>query len=306
MTALDLVAAWRQTVRQIQGEAHRMPPRSNPTIRQRRLGAALRQLREAAGLSASDAAALLGVDRTRISNTEAGRFGISPTRVRTLAGNYQCTDHDLINALADMARDQTKGWWEEYRSSLPAFFLDIAELEWHARRIRNALTSHVPGLLQTEDHARAIFDLVIPGLPNNEVDLRVAFRLQRRRVFDRDDAPSYDAVVHESALRMQFGGRDVARSQLRHLLGASEHDRISLRVIPFSAGGFPGAGQTILYACGQVPQLDTVQLDTSHGSAFIDSATQLVNYRKLFDMMEPCVLDESKSRDFIHAIVQQL
>ncbi|MFC5725012.1 helix-turn-helix domain-containing protein [Streptomyces gamaensis] len=283
-----------------------MPPRSNPTIRQRRLGAALRQLREQAGISASDAAALLGVDRTRISNTEAGRFGISASRIRTLACNYRCPDKELVDSLADMAQDRTKGWWEEYRGRLPAFFLDIAEIEWHATRLRNALTSHIPGMLQTEDHARAIFDLVIPELPPDEVDLRVSHRLQRRRVLDRDNAPAYEAVIHEGALRMQFGGPSVAKAQLAFLLDVSEHEAISLRVIPFAAGGFPGAGQTILYACGPVPQLDTVQLDTSHGSVFIDSGMELANYRRLFDMMEPYILGEDESREFMHALAQEL
>ncbi|GAA2725731.1 MULTISPECIES: helix-turn-helix transcriptional regulator [Streptomyces] len=283
-----------------------MPPRSNPTIRQRRLGAALRQMREQAGMSASDAAALLGVDRTRISNTEAGRFGISAARVRTLACNYRCPDARLIDALADMAQDHTKGWWEEYRGTLPAFFLDIAELEWHSTRLRNALTSHVPGLLQTEAHARAIFEMVIPELPDDEVELRVAQRLRRREVLERDNPPLYEAVVHESALRMQFGGRGVARAQLEYLLEVSGHDRISLRVIPFTAGGFPGAGQTILYACGAVPQLDTVQLDTSYGSVFVDSEMQLANYRRLFEKAEACALDEAASRAFINGIVKEL
>ncbi|MCC3774957.1 helix-turn-helix transcriptional regulator [Streptomyces sp. UNOB3_S3] len=283
-----------------------MPPRSNPTIRQRRLGAALRQLREQAGMSALDAAALLGVDRTRISNTEAGRFGISAARVRTLACNYRCPDAELVDALADMAQDHTKGWWEEYRGSLPAFFLDIAELEWHATRLRNALTSHIPGMLQTEDHARAIFELVIPELPADEVDIRVSQRLARRRILDREDPPAYDAIIHESALRMQFGGRKVARAQLDSLLEAGEREHITLRVIPFSAGGFVGAGQTILYACGPVARLDTVQLDTSHGSVFIDSEMQLANYRKLLDRMECSALDENASRKFIHEIAQQL
>ncbi|MFF4534057.1 helix-turn-helix domain-containing protein [Streptomyces sp. NPDC001407] len=283
-----------------------MPPRSNPSIRQRRLGAALRHLREQAGMSALDAAAALGVDRTRISNTEAGRFGISAARVRALASNYACEDSGLVDALAALAEDQTKGWWEAYKGSLPAFFLDIAELEWHAVRIRNALTSHIPGLLQTADHARAIFDLVIPTMPADEIEIRVAHRLERLRVLDRDDPPAYEAIVHESALRMQFGGRSVARAQLAHLLEASERECVSLRVIPFERGAFPGAGQTILYACGPVPQLDTVQLDTSHGSVFIDAETQLANYRLLFDMMEPCVLSASESREFIHEIAQQL
>ncbi|MFE0044731.1 helix-turn-helix domain-containing protein [Streptomyces albireticuli] len=283
-----------------------MPPRSNPTIRQRRLGAALRQLREQAGMSASDAAALLGVDRTRISNTEAGRFGISAGRVRTLACNYRCPDAGLVQALAEMAQDHTKGWWERYRGSLPAHFLDIAELEWHAPRLRNALTSHIPGLLQTAEHARALFEMVIPQLPEEEVHLRVAQRLERRQVLERDTPPAYDAIIHESALRMQFGGRDVARAQLKHLLEAGEHDHISLRVIPFTAGGFPGAGQTILYAHGPVTELDTVQLDASHGSVFIDSGMQLANYRELLGKMELSALGEAESRELIHAIAQQL
>ncbi|MBB5116622.1 DNA-binding protein [Streptomyces eurocidicus] len=283
-----------------------MPPRSNPTIRQRRLGAALRQLREQAGMSASDAAALLGVDRTRISNTEAGRFGISAARVRTLACNYRCPDAGLVQALADMAQDHTKGWWEQYRGALPAHFLDIAELEWHALRLRNALTSHVPGLLQTADHARALFEMVIPQLPEEETRLRVAQRLERRQVLDRDDPPAYDAIIHESALHMQFGGRDVARAQLKHLLESGERDHVSLRVIPFTAGGFPGAGQTILYAHGPVTELDTVQLDASHGSVFIDSGMQLANYRELLSKMELSALSEEDSRQLIHAIAQQL
>ncbi|UGY93540.1 helix-turn-helix domain-containing protein [Streptomyces gobiensis] len=283
-----------------------MPPRSNPTIRQRRLGAALRQLREQAGLSATEAAALLGVDRTRISNTEAGRFGISPARVRTLACNYKCPDTALIDALADLAQDHSKGWWEEYRGELPAFFLDIAELEWHAVRLRNALTSHIPGLLQTEAHARAVFDIVIPELPPDEIDLRVAHRAKRSTLLDRENPPAYEALIHEAALRMRFGGRDTALDQLKHLLEMGEREHITLRVVPFSAGGFPGAGQTVLYAQGTVPQLDTVQLDTSYGSIFIDAQMQLANYRQLLDGMEKASLDEKASRDFIHNIARTL
>ncbi len=283
-----------------------MPPRSNPTIRQRRLGAALRQLREQSGMSATDAANLLGVDRTRVSNTEAGRFGISPARVRTFACNYQCADTDLIDALAELAQDHSKGWWEEYRDTLPLFFLDIAELEWHATRLRNALTSHIPGLLQTEEHARAVFSFAIPQLPTVEIDRRVAHRRQRATVLDCKSPPGYEALIHEAALRMQFGGRATARKQLEHLLATSERDHVTLRVVPFNSGGFPGAGQTVLYAHGSVPALDTVQLDTSYGSVFIDSATRLSNYRHLLHGMEKAALDEAASRDFIQAIAQDL
>ncbi|GAA0373353.1 helix-turn-helix transcriptional regulator [Streptomyces blastmyceticus] len=283
-----------------------MPSRSHPTQRQRRLGIELRKLREAAGMSAPEAGAAVNIKAYQVSHLEAGRVGVTPNRLRTLARNYGCADEALIDALVTMSDERDKEWWEEYRGVLPDFFLDIAEIEWHAKRLRNALTSHIPGLLQTEDHARAIFDMVIPELPAEQVDARVAHRLQRCGVLDRKDPPAYDAIIHESALRMQFGGRDVARAQLKHLLDFGERDLVSLRVIPFEAGGFPGAGQTVLYACATVPPLDTVQLDTSYGSVFVDSEEQLANYRRLFSKMELCALDERESRQFIHSIAQQI
>lgn len=283
-----------------------MPSRSQPTQRQRRLGVELRKLREAAGMSAPEAGAAVGIKAYQVSHLEAGRVGVTPNRLRTLARNYGCTDEALVDALVAMSDERDKEWWEEYRGVLPGFFLDISEIEWHATRLRNALTSHIPGLLQTEDHARAIFEMVIPELPAEQVDARIAHRLQRRRVLDRKNPPTYDVIIHESALRMQFGGRDVARAQLRHLLEVGERDGVSIRVIPFESGGFPGAGQTVLYACAAVPSLDTVQLDTSYGSVFVDSEAQLANYRRLLSKMELCALGKRDSRQFIHSIARQM
>src|SRR4051794_26463046 len=96
-----------------------------PTARQQRLGAELRQLRVAAGQSTEYAARLLGLDRAKISNMEAGTRIISPERVRTLASNYDCSDDAYVAALVAIAQDSERGWWEDYRGSLPSGFLDI-------------------------------------------------------------------------------------------------------------------------------------------------------------------------------------
>ncbi|MEU0964699.1 helix-turn-helix transcriptional regulator [Streptomyces sp. NPDC005917] len=283
-----------------------MPPRSTPTARQRRLGAELRKLRVAAGMTTEFAAGLLDVPRTNVPNMESGRSGISPDRVRTLAGNYGCVDEELVNALADMASARGKQWWEEYRGQLPDGFLDIAEMEWHARRLRIAVTVHLPGLLHTEEHARAVFEQVIPRLPAADVDVRVAHRLDRRQVLDKPDGPSLDVILHEAALRMQFGGPAVAKRQLEYLLDVSERDDATLRVIPFRAGGFPGAGQSVVYAENAVPQLDTVELDSTHGPEFIDSEMQLRKYRAQLDTMQALALAPTASRDFVRAIADDL
>ncbi|WP_307170199.1 helix-turn-helix transcriptional regulator [Streptomyces sp. B3I7] len=283
-----------------------MAARTSPTERQKRLGAEVRRMRTSAGVSAEYAAGLLGVDRGKISHIESGVRAISPERLRTLACNCDCHDERYVDALAEMARPGQRGWWDKYRGSLPQGLLDIAELEAHTVRMRAAYSIHIPGLLQTSDHALAVFRVVLPRLPEHEIALRLAHRVERQEVLDGDNAPKLLGMVHEAALRMQFGGPSVARAQLAHLLKKSEQPNVELRVIPFAAGAFPGAGQTVLYAEGPVPQLDTVQIDNSHGPDFLYADAQLAKYRAHLDWMERISLAPQASRDLIRHIGNEL
>ncbi|MET7914621.1 helix-turn-helix transcriptional regulator [Streptomyces avermitilis] len=280
--------------------------RSNPTGRQLRLGTELRKLRERAGLTSTQASRLLGVQQNQISNVEAGRAGVSPDRVRTLACHYDCGDKPLVEALSDMATERTRGWWEEYREILPAVLLDLAEVEHHATALRTAVTVHIPGLFQTTDYAREIFRQDVPEMSPPDIEHRVSFRVKRQAVLYRDTPTPHQAIIHEAALRMKFGGPSVTRTQLKHLLAMSEREYMTLHVIPFDAGTFPGSGQSIYYSRGPVPQLDTVNLDQSHGPVFLDSEAQLDKYRVLLDRMEATALSPTQSRDFIHKVAQDL
>lgn len=185
-------------------------------------------------------------------------------------------------------------------------YRDIAELEWHAKRLRIAVTVHLPGLLQTEEHARAVFEAVIPRLPAPDIDVRVAHRIDRQQVLDRADPPELDVIVHEAALRMEFGGPTVAKRQLEHLLHMSARDSVTVRVIPFKAGGFPGAGQSVVYAEASIPRLDTVELDSTHGPEFIDTEAQLRKYRAQLDAAETPALAATASQDFIRTLADDL
>ncbi|MCZ4125180.1 helix-turn-helix domain-containing protein [Streptomyces sp. H39-S7] len=277
-----------------------MPMRSNPTARQLRLGAELRKLRERAGLSSAEAARLLGVNSAQISNIEAARFGPSAERVRTLARNYDCSDPDLVDALVAMTGERKRGWWEEYRDTLPAGLLDLAELEHHTTGMRVAVVIHIPGLLQTLDHARATFQETVPPLLPHEVEHRLSYRLKRQGILYGDGRTQYAAVVHEAALRMGVGGPDVSRRQLAHLVEMSEHENVTITVIPFGVEAYVSSGQPITYVLGPVPKLDTVELDTPHGCEFLDAEAQLEKYRVVLDRMNSGALTPEKSRDLIH------
>lgn len=205
-----------------------------------------------------------------------------------------------------MAENRERGWWEQYRGTLPAGLLDIAELEWHATRVRTAQFMHAPGLLQTEDYARAVFTAVLPPLSPLEVELRVTHRMGRRQVFERAEPLPYVAYIHEAALRMPYGGVEVTRQQLKYLAATSERECIDVRVIPTSVGGFPGAGHALLYADGAVPQLDAAQLDSAHGPEFTGAEAQLAKYRVHLNWMDEAALSSAVSRDLIRNVAREL
>ncbi len=284
-----------------------MPPRDNPTARQARLGAELRKLREAAATTAREAAGLLSVDQAKISHIEAGRLGVSEERIRRLATFYSCDDEALIEALCAIAREHRgQYWFDEYRGILAPGFLDIAELEHHAVALRTMQSVTLPGLFQTENYARALFSGATPKLPAAEVEARVEHRMKRVTLFDRAEPPQFDAIIHEAALRMRFGGRKVAREQLEHLLNVSTRPAVTVRVIPFTNEDFIEVTQPVLYARGIVPQLDTVQIDSAFGGRFLDADADLRKYRTLFEIAEQAALDSEASRQIIHHIAREL
>ncbi|MEV0640050.1 helix-turn-helix transcriptional regulator [Streptomyces sp. NPDC050619] len=283
-----------------------MTMRNRPTARQVRLGAELRRLREAAGLSAKEVAGLLSSSSTHMSQIEAGSSGISEERLRRLAAHCACADQALIEALVAMAADRTRGWWEEYRGVLPPVFLDVAELEHHATFLREVVITHVPGLMQTPDYARAVFEYMVPELPPSELSPRVEHRMRRRLALEGDSAATYETIIHESALRIRVADRKVARAQLLEVVRHIEDERATVRVVPFDTDGFAGASSAMMYVGGPIARLDTVLRDSPHGTAFLDTETQLKRFRQLFHKVEKTALGPAASRDFIHQVAMEL
>ncbi|WP_371645604.1 helix-turn-helix domain-containing protein [Streptomyces mirabilis] len=275
--------------------------RREPTARQMRLGIELRRLREAAGLTAVEAAALLGTGRVQISHIESGLTGVSEQRLRRLTSHYACSDEEFIEALVAMATDRTHGWWEEYRGLLPTSFLDLSELEHHAQFQRHVAILYVPGLLQTEDYARAVFSSRLPELTQEEVELRIRHRMARQEI-----TLPYEVVLHEAALRIRVSDRATSKAQLHRLLELSEADHITLRVIPFDVDDFAKASSTMTYVGGPLTKLDTVVRDAPHGSVLIDSEAQLNTYRTSFRRVEAASLEPELSREFIHKLAKEL
>ncbi|MCO5968883.1 helix-turn-helix domain-containing protein [Actinoallomurus sp. WRP6H-15] len=211
------------------------------------VGAQLRRLREASGLTCQSAGAAIQASHSKISRLELGRRGFKQRDVEdllTLYGVDGGAERATLLELAELAT--APPWWREYADVVPRWFEDYLGLEQAASVIRSYEVQFVPGLLQTPEYARAVVRLAHREQPEAVIDRRVALRMKRQRLLlHRPNPPKLWAVIDEAALRRPIGGADTMRAQLRHLLEVAELPNVTVEVMPFSAGGHAAAGGPI-------------------------------------------------------------
>src|SRR6516162_10355055 len=207
-----------------------------PTVQRLVLGGQLHRLRESRGISAEKAAEAIRGSHSKISRMEHGRVGFKERDVADLLTLYGVTDNEERAALLNLAREaNTPGWWHAYSDILPTWLEPYVGLEAAASVIRTYEVQFVPGLLQTEEYARA---LIRQGAAVSEQDVsrRAELRVSRQEILRRPDAPQLWVVVDEGALRRPVGSKDIVREQLRHLMEMADHPAVTLQILPFSAG----------------------------------------------------------------------
>ncbi|MGR3933246.1 helix-turn-helix domain-containing protein [Streptomyces sp. BRA346] len=262
--------------------------RANPTQRQRRLGEELRKLREASGLSATEAGAHAGLGRAHMSHIETGRTAIPEEKLRALAKAYGCTSHPLVEGLCEMSRATGRGWWSAYKDSHNARALDLAELEAGAAAHRSFQWMYVPGLLQTADYMRCLFEGGQPDGPG-AIAKYAEFRQRRQQVLT--DGQPLHAIVHEAALLMKFVPDDVMRRQIEHLVKVAELPHVRIQLLPFKAdinSATPGTPFTILDS--RVPELSTVYVEHPVSSVFLGDREHLDQYDSAFEHLSAAAL----------------
>lgn len=214
-----------------------------PTVLRMLLGAHLRRLREAEGVSRETAGWEIRASESKISRMELGRVSFKERDVADLLTLYGVADDQERADLLSLARDaNTPGWWHRDGDILPSWFQSYLGLEAAAALIRTYEIQFIPGLLQTADYARSVIVLGHGKASDDEVERRVGLRLKRQQVLSRKDPPQLWVVIDEGALRRPIGGPEVMRAQLRALVDATKLPNIRLQVIPFHVGGHAAAG----------------------------------------------------------------
>ncbi|MBC6457351.1 helix-turn-helix domain-containing protein [Actinomadura sp. HBU206391] len=253
---------------------------SGPTMSRMLLGAQLRRLREAAGVTREEAGYAIRSSESKISRLELGRIGSKPRDVAdllTLYGVGDTAERAVLLAVVEQANKP--GWWQPYKDVLPGWFEAYLGLEQAASLIRTYEVQFVPGLLQTEAYARAVIRLGHEEVSQREIERRVEVRMRRRRLLREPDGLKLWAVLDEAALRRPCGSTATMRAQLEHLVEMAELPHVTLQVMPFSAGGHAAAGGPITILRlpgGELP--DVVYLEQLTTAVYLDKPVDTEHY----------------------------
>jgi transcriptional regulator with XRE-family HTH domain len=273
-----------------------------PTVRRRLLGAELRRLRESAGFSLDDAAQILECDRSKISRIETGHRGMRPKELRELLAEYGVAENRRY-ALADLARQAGKrGWWQDHGGILPVPYQDFISLEASAAAQWTYETHVVPGLLQTEDYARAVAAAGPATEAARDHDRHAAVRRSRQQVLTRADDPlRYLAVLSEAVLRQMVGGPGVMRAQLDRLLEVNAAlPNVTVRVLPFAVGArAAGAGAFALLMFPEPTELGVVYLDSLTGGLFLEDPKDVRRHASVHEHLRASALPADESAALI-------
>jgi hypothetical protein len=218
----------------------------------------------------------------------------------TLLDLYGAEDSLRKDLLAISRSADDQGWLRPYHSALPEEYTAYISFEAEARSVRNYESLFIPGLLQTEDYARAVITGVLPGAAPDQVAQRVQARVERQQLLDREDPLELWAVIDEAAIRRRVGGPKIMHDQVTHLAEAAARPNITIQVIPFEAGAHPGMPGSFVHTDFKDPlDPELVYIDTMAGDLFLEADADLHRYRSMFDHLRATSLSAAQTSDLL-------
>jgi len=276
-----------------------------PTVRQRRLAQALRELRHEAGLTQEAVAARMGWHSSKLFRLENARSPrVDWLDVRELMDMYGVPSPHR-EALIQLARDaRMMGWWTPYRD---VFTGSYVALEDEASAMRLYCPELIPGLLQTEHYARTVIRAVRPGYDEESVERRVAARLARQKaLLDREASAELRCVLNEAVLRRQVGDAHVQGAQLRALADAAGRPGLAIQVLPFSAGAHAGLeGGFVLIEFPSEQDPDVVYVEGIMGDLYLESVEEVKRYQSAFERIQKSALSAHETLTMIGALARE-
>jgi hypothetical protein len=260
------------------------PDDPGPTARRIIVGAQLRRLREGADVTRATAGYHIRGSESKISRMESGKVGFKQRDVEDLLSLYGEHDPARREHLLGIAkRSNEPGWWQRSGEAVPEWFSEYVGLESAAVRIQTYELLFVPGLLQTEDYARAIVTRGHPETADATVEERIRVRMNRQRLLARPDAPRLWAVLDESVLHRPIGGHEVLAGQIDHLAEMSRRPNITLQVLPNALSGYGGEAAFTMLRFAEPDVPDITYIEGLTGALYLDRRAEVEEYTRVMD-----------------------
>ncbi|GHE27619.1 transcriptional regulator [Streptosporangium violaceochromogenes] len=272
------------------------------TVRQRRLAREIRNLRDTAGWTTTEAARRLSWSKSRLNRLETGGGKVTEQDVIEICDVYDVPEH-VRTALVQLARDGARrGWWSSYRDVFTGSYIG---LEDEASVIKEWGVQLVPGLLQTEDYAREIISAGLGDGDAEQVHRRVMARMARKTLLGRPNPPRLHVLLDEAVLHRPIGGPEVMREQLRALCVAMRRPNITLQVLPFAAGVHAGLDGTFILLEYADPVDDIAYVSGTAGDVYIENPDHVARYKAFFGHISDAALTPDASEAMIAAAVKE-
>lgn len=280
-----------------------------PTVRRRVLGSNLRRLREDAGLYAEHAAEHLGCDTSKISRIESGRSGIRQIDLKALLDLYKVKNKTEREGWLSVSREgRHQRWWRDFEDQLPQDFLDLVGLEEDVSLCRGFEPGLIPGLFQTPRYAEAVIKGGTPGPLDEEEKAKLRVRMERQKVVtETEDPMSVWVVLGEAALRQRYGGCETLAEQLDHLTKLAQLPQVTLQVLPFATGAYPGGPYPFsIYRFPQPSSMEVVVLESHTSQLYLEVPKDTRYYGEVFDHLRAAALGAMESQSLIQEISEEI
>jgi transcriptional regulator with XRE-family HTH domain len=275
---------------------------SESTVRNKLIGAELRLHREAAGLTLTELATRIGIEKSQLSRMETGDRAQKCEDVAGMLAIYGVIGEKRRTLLQLTRETERSGLWQRncpYQQRVAA----LRTLESRAVGMINFECTVVPGLLQTVPYAHALIS-TFPPIDDEEVGRRVVDRVHRQSALRQPRAPEFLAVITENVLHNIIGSREVMREQLAYLAEAAQRPNIQLRVIPGSVGNHPGFDGPFLRLRFR-DRHGVVVLENRTSNLFLEDDEDLMVYNDVIEEMLSVALNNDDSVALVRELAKE-
>jgi len=274
----------------------------------KRLGAELRALREASGVSGRALASRLGWSQAKLSRTETGVVRPIVADVEDFLEQVAAPPaaRRRVRELAAQAQTVSTGWKALHRGGLAQRQRELDELLGLTTRVLHYQPIFIPGLLQTPEYARRVFEL-INWSKNRDIGQAVAARMAKQQALFEPNAPDYHFVLTEAALRWRPGPMSLLATQLDRVRSLAELPSVTLRVIPWSTEiSALGPHPFVAYTLRDEQEPPEIHVETVSAEVVVTGEEASALYTETFNRLVADALDPGDSKTFIQELADTL